>query len=65
LGQVHVLGQLHLAFLERAFQVALLDRVAEVGILVDESDEAVFDLQVHLAALYLFAEVALCLDRET
>lgn len=35
LGKVDVLGELHLALLQRALQVSLLDRVASVGVLVD------------------------------
>lgn len=65
LGQIDVLGQLHLALLERARQVCLLNGLAQVGLLVDKRDEAVFDLEMHLRALFdtLF-EVARSFDRE-
>ena len=49
--QIDIRGQAHLALLERALEVTFLDRLAPVGVLVDEGDEAVFDLQVHFEAL--------------
>jgi hypothetical protein len=45
--QINVLGEAHLALLERALEVAFLDRLAPVGVLVDQGDEAVFYLEVH------------------
>jgi hypothetical protein len=64
-GQINVLCQAHLALLKRALEVSLLDRFATVRILVDECDEAVLDLQVHLETLTNFLlEVASGLDAE-
>jgi hypothetical protein len=45
--QIDILSQAHLALLQGAFEVAFLDGVAPVGVLVDQSDESVFDLEVH------------------
>ena len=64
-GQINVLGQAHLALLERALEVTLLYRFATIRVLVDECDEAVLDLQVHLETLTdLLLEVACGLDAE-
>jgi hypothetical protein len=49
-GQIDVLCQAHLAFFEGALEVAFLDGFASVGVLVDERDEPVFDLEVHFEA---------------
>lgn len=65
LGDIDVLGQLHLALLDRTCHVGFLDRFAEVGFLVDERDEAVFDLEVHLRAFVdRFLELARGRDAE-
>jgi hypothetical protein len=65
-GQSDVLGQAQLALLERALEVGLLDRFACIALLVDERDEAVLDLQVHLGSLdNLLLEVAAGLDAES
>ena len=62
-GQIDILGQAHLALLERAVEISLLDRVAAVCVLVDERDEAVLDLEMHLEALAdLLFKVTCCLD---
>ena len=52
LGKLDVLGQGGLALLDRALEVDVLDLVAEVGILLDDGDQAVLDLQVHLRAIF-------------
>lgn len=64
-GQRNVLGQAHLALVERALEICLADGVATVCFLVDEGDQAVLDLKVHLEALLdLFLEGAGRLDTE-
>jgi hypothetical protein len=63
--QINILGQAQLALLKWAFQIRLLDRVACIALLVDQGDEAVLDLQVHLRALTdFFFEVARRLDAQ-
>lgn len=63
--QIDVLGQAQLALLQRALEVRLLDGVACIAFLVDQGDEPVLDLQVHLAALAnLLLEVARRLDAQ-
>ena len=58
LGELDVLGQGGLALLDRAFEVDVLDLGAEVGVLSDDGDQAVLDLQVHLGAIFdVFREV--------
>jgi hypothetical protein len=57
--QINVLGNAVIALLKRALQVRLANRVAPVGLLVDERDKAVLDRQVHLEALFdLLLDVA-------
>ena len=51
LGQIHILRQRRLTLLDRALEVDVLDRVAEVGGLLDDGYEAVFDLEVDFGAL--------------
>ena len=61
--QIHVLRQRRLAFLDRTLEIDVLDRVAEVGGLLDDGDEAVLDLEVDLAAFgHVLAEGAGCCD---
>lgn len=63
LGKIDILGQLHLSLIKRALHIHILERIAEVGILVDERDESVFDLEVDFCALFhYFLEVALGFD---
>ena len=50
LGNLYALGQLHGTLLERAGQVDIADLVAEVGFLLDQGDQAVFDLQEDFGA---------------
>lgn len=58
LRQLDVLGEGGLALLDRALEVDVLDGVAQVGGLLDDGDQAVLDLQVHLGAvLDIFGEV--------
>jgi hypothetical protein len=52
LGELDVLGQRGLALLDRALEVDVLDLVAKVGGLLDDGDQAVLDLQVHLGAFF-------------
>lgn len=62
-GQIDVLGQAHLAFLERAVKVSLLDSLTSICVLVDERDDAILDLKVHGETLANFLlEVARGLD---
>lgn len=64
-GQINILGQAHLALVEGALKVSLLNRVAAICVLVDERDESVLDLEVHLEAFADFLlEVAGSLDAE-
>lgn len=64
-GQLHVLDQRHRALLQRALEIDILDIVAQVCLLVDDADQAVLDLQVHLGAFFdIFAEQTARLDRE-
>lgn len=66
LGELDVLGQGELALLKRAFEVDVLDLAAEVGILPDDGDQAVLDLQVHLGAIFdVFGEVTASDDAES
>ena len=59
LGQVHLLCELHLPLVERALEVYFVDRVAQVGGLAHDGDDAVLDLQVDLCAgLDVLLEVA-------
>lgn len=51
LGDIDVLGQRHFALLDRARQICLLHRLAQIRFLVDQSNESIFDLKVHLGAL--------------
>jgi hypothetical protein len=52
LGELDVLGQRGLALLDRALEVHVLDLVAKVGGLLDDGDQAILDLQVHLGAFF-------------
>ena len=58
---IDVLGELHLALLQRALQVCLLHGLARVGVLVDESNVlVVLDDEMRLGAILdLLLEVAL------
>lgn len=65
LGELDVLGQGGLALLERALEVDVLDLAAEVGVLPDDGDQAVLDLQVDLGAIFdVFREVTASDDAE-
>jgi hypothetical protein len=56
---LNVLGQLHGTLLQRTAQVDIPDLVAEVGLLLDKRDKAIFDLQEDLGAgLDVFGEGA-------
>lgn len=45
LWQVHLLRQDHLALLERTLHADVLDLIAEINGLLDQSDETPFDFQ--------------------
>jgi hypothetical protein len=63
--QLNILGHAHLALVERALEVCLANRLAAVCLLIDQSDQAVLYLEVHLKAfLDLVLEVAARLDAE-
>jgi len=65
LGKLDVLGQGGLALLNRALKVDVLDLVAEVGVLLDDGDQAILDLQVDLCAVFdVLRQVAACGDAE-
>jgi len=50
LGQLHRLAERHLALFERAAEIDLVDLFAQVDFLVEDADEAVFDLEVDFGA---------------
>jgi len=50
--QIDILGQLQITLLQRAFQVNILNLFAEICFLVDESDDAVFDLDMDFGAVF-------------
>jgi len=50
LGQLHRLAERHLALLERTLEIDLVGLFAQVDFLVENADEAVFDLDVDLGA---------------
>ncbi len=63
-GKIDVFCQIHLALLERAVEISFSDSITAICLLVDQGDEAVFDLKVHREAFFdLVLEVAFCLDR--
>ena len=63
--QLNILSQAELALLQRALEIRLLDRVARVALLVDQRDQSVLDLEMHLGALAdLFLEIARRLDSQ-
>lgn len=45
LREIYVLGELEVALLERAFEVDILNGVAEVGLLVDDPNKTILDLE--------------------
>jgi hypothetical protein len=56
---LNALGQLHRALLQRTAQVDVADLVAEVGLLLDQRDQAVFDLEEDFGAGFdIFGEGA-------
>jgi hypothetical protein len=64
-GQRNILGKSHLALIKRALKIRLSNGVATIGFLVDQSDQAILDLQMHLKALLdLVLESACGLDAE-
>lgn len=65
LGKLDVFGQSSLALLDRTLEIHVLNGVAQVGILLDDGDQAVLDLQVHFGALLdVLREVAASGDAE-
>ena len=51
LGQLDLLDDGDLALLDGAFEVHVLDLLAQIGLRVDQADVAIFDLQVDIGAL--------------
>lgn len=65
LWNLNILRNLRQAILERAFQIYILDLLAEICALIDESDQAIFNLQVNICALQdIFGKGANGFDRE-
>ena len=63
--QLNILSQAELALLQRTLEIRLLNRVARVALLVDQRDQSVLDLEMHLGALAdLFLEIARRLDSQ-
>ena len=61
--QVNIFGERHLAFLQWALEVHINDLFAKISLLLDESDQAIFDLQKDVGALFnLLLESALGFD---
>ena len=52
LGELDDLGESHLALLERAAEIDLVDLFAEIDFLVEDADEAVLDLDVDFGAFF-------------
>jgi len=66
LGKLNILGQAHGTLLKRTLQVHILDVLAKIGFLVDDANETVLDLEVHLGAFFdVFSEDSRCLDCES
>jgi hypothetical protein len=49
---IDVLGDFPLTLLDRAVEIGLAHCVATIGVLVDEGNQTVLDLQVHLETLF-------------
>ena len=65
LRQRHIFRQLRVTLIKRTFEVDVLDGVAQVGGLLDDGDEAVFDLEVDGGALFdFFGESTFGCDRQ-
>jgi hypothetical protein len=63
LRQIDALGQLEFALLQWALEFKILDILAKISGHADNSDQAVFDLQVNLCTvLDIFLEIAGCDD---
>lgn len=63
--QFNLLDQRHLALFQWALQVNVDDLFAEISLLLDKSNQAIFDLQKHISALVnLLVNVAFGLDGE-
>jgi hypothetical protein len=59
--QLNVLCQVQLALPQGALQVDLLNLFTEIRFLVDESDKAIFDLEVYFGAFFdVGSQVAFC-----
>ena len=66
LGKIDILGQLHGTLLQRTLEIDILQVVAQVGFLVDDADQAILDLQVHLCALLnVLGQNTRCLDGQS
>ena len=65
LGEINILGQRQITLVKRALKVNVGDCLTEVGILVDQGDESVFDRKMSFGAFLNFLlQVALCFDCE-
>lgn len=49
--KINLLLQDHVTFLQRALEIDVRDLVAEVGLLLEKSDQAIFDLQENNSSL--------------
>ena len=66
LRKVHVFAEACFALLDRAFEVDVLDRIAEIRGLLDDRDKTVLNLQLYCGTfLDIFAERAFGGDRES
>lgn len=64
--QINLLSQSHLAFLQGALEVHILDLFAEIGGLLDQGNETIFNLKSDISAfLHPFLQVATGIDRES
>jgi hypothetical protein len=64
--QINLLSQSHLAFLQGTLEVHILDLFAEIGGLLDQGNETIFNLKSDISAfLHPFLQVATGIDRES
>lgn len=66
IGQIHRLDNVKLALIDGAFEINILDLLAEVGLGVDKANQTVFDREVDVSALLNFlGDIAAGLDNKT
>jgi hypothetical protein len=64
--QINLLSQRHIAFLQGTLEIDILDLFAEIGGLLDQGDETVFNLQSDISAfLHPVLQVTLGIDSES